>query len=392
MFKKNFTVLLVDDETTARKLIGERISKIPNVTLAASLANGFSAKKYLLEHQVDIVITDIKMPLMDGLELAAFIKEYAPHCPIVIISGYDEFEYARQAIQYGVKEYLLKPIKFQKIVEVVEKLCNEVHARRESTLRQVYNEDIKLENQLYQMAVNGTLREAWSDMILKQMPQVGIVVRVEAETIGMDAREASIKYKNILQEILHGYHVLRFRWRPGMYEFLLLREELKEHLSLLAVPEYLGRVLEKNVVWTEVCNVNSIEELTEISISAKKEDKNEAILFACNYMKEHLSEPLTRYEVAANVYLSPSYFGHMFKKQMGIGYNEYLSELRVTKAKQLLKSNMAIRDVAVAVGFHDAKYFSDIFYKRTGYIPSEWRRALLAGKISEGDTYEEDLC
>ena len=112
----------------------------------------------------------------------------------------------------------------------------------------------------------------------------------------------------------------------------------------------------------EICKQIREKKNTPIlMVSAKKEDKNEAILFARNYMKEHLSEPLTRDEVAANVYLSPSYFGHLFKKQMGIGYNEYLSELRVTKAKQLLKSNMAISDVAVAVGFHDAKYFSDIF-------------------------------
>ena len=68
---------------------------------------------------------------------------------------------------------------------------------------------------------------------------------------------------------------------------------------------------------------------------------------------------------------------------MGMGYNEYLSELRIDQAKKLLKTNMAVRDIAVAVGFNDSKYFSDIFYKKTGYIPSEWRRALLYGRVSE---------
>lgn len=134
MYRETYSVMLVDDEAYTRKLVGERISKIPGVTLAASLPNGFGAKRYLLEHVVDIVVTDIKMPLLDGLELAEFISEFVPSCPIIIISGYGEFEYARKAIQFGVKDYLLKPIQFKQIVEIIEKSCRTVQQRREQVL------------------------------------------------------------------------------------------------------------------------------------------------------------------------------------------------------------------------------------------------------------------
>ena len=70
MVKDVCSVLLVDDEPLPRKLLAERIAKIPGMEVAASLSDGLSAKNYLLEHPVDVVMTDIRMPGMDGLELA----------------------------------------------------------------------------------------------------------------------------------------------------------------------------------------------------------------------------------------------------------------------------------------------------------------------------------
>ncbi len=113
------TILLVDDEEFSRKLLENRLGKLPDATVIG-LPNGLSAKKYLLEHVVDIVITDIRMPFMDGLELVSFISRLCPNCQSVIISGYGEFEYAKRAIQYGVKEYLLKPVQLENLVDVVK--------------------------------------------------------------------------------------------------------------------------------------------------------------------------------------------------------------------------------------------------------------------------------
>ena len=73
-----------------------------------------------------------------------------------------------------------------------------------------------------------------------------------------------------------------------------------------------------------------------------------------------------------------------------MGYSEYLTELRIRQAKKILRQNLSVREVAAAVGFQDAKYFSEIFVKRTGYVPSEYRRALLNGEISQEDCHETD--
>lgn len=386
MFKQNYSILLVDDENYARQLLGERIGKIPNVSLAASVTNGISAQKYLREHVVDMVFTDVNMPLMDGLELAAFTRKFAPFCPVVIISGYEEFEYARKAIQYGVKEYLLKPVTFGLIVETVEKCCKEVDRRRAELLLPQYNPYEKLEQQLYKSFVKGETSDCWIEQMEELMQQKGTIVRIEPKTAtGMKKEELSVIYKNILNDVLSGQIALRLGYTQEKYEYLIITRNLENHRLVKVIPEYLDRILEHPINWSVVREVSSAKELASLSETSLTDEGNEQIEAACRYMRENLGKMITRDEVAGAVWLSPSYFSHLFKQTMGIGYNEYLTELRIRQAKKLLLQNVSISDIAVSVGFRDARYFSNIFQQKTGYTPSEYRRALLNGEISQED-------
>ena len=112
----------------------------------------------------------------------------------------------------------------------------------------------------------------------------------------------------------------------------------------------------------------------------KGADKQKAVFAACEYMKSHLMDPLTRDFVAKKVFLTPCYFSSLFKMETGKGFNEYLTELRIMQAKKLLAKNLPIREVGYAVGFRDSRYFSDVFRKATGYLPSQYRNALLKGE------------
>lgn len=384
MFKHNYSVLLVDDENCARKLIGERIGKISDVTVAASVPNGFSAKKYLREHVVDIIFTDIKMPLMDGLELAGFAKEFVPSCPVVIISGHEEFEYARKAIQYGVKEYLLKPVMFSQIVEVVDRCCSEVREKREKLLLPQYQAHEDLEQQIYRTYAKGESSDVWLPKLEQLMSQKGSVVSIQPSEIEKRGKEElSVIYKNILCEALPGQLVLRLGYTQEQYEYLIIQQSIEDCRTLTAIPEYLDRILERPVRWTEVGVVNSAQELATMYVSMRTEDGNAQIKAACRYMEKNMGKMITRDEVAEQVWLSPSYFSRLFKQVVGVGYNEYLTELRIKKAKQLLLQNISVADIAGIVGFSDARYFGIIFHKKTGYTPSEYRRALLTGKVSQ---------
>ena len=126
-----YRILLVDDEILVRDAIKENIDwKSIDCELVGDCENGKQAAEFVQEHPVDIVLTDILMPYMDGMELSHFLHDNYPDIVIVIFSGFGEFEYAKKAIQYGVSEYLLKPVTAMELTGVIEKMKQKVDQQR----------------------------------------------------------------------------------------------------------------------------------------------------------------------------------------------------------------------------------------------------------------------
>jgi two-component system response regulator YesN len=127
------TLLIVDDEAEIRS--GLR-SIIPwedyNVSVIGTAASGAEALDKIRYYEPDIVITDIQMPGMSGLELVERAKKEQFDCSFVILSGYDEFEYAKSAIRYGVREYLLKPISIKELTELILTLKEDILNKRDN--------------------------------------------------------------------------------------------------------------------------------------------------------------------------------------------------------------------------------------------------------------------
>lgn len=126
-----YRILLVDDEILVRDAIKENIDwGAIDCELVGDCENGKQAAEFVKEHPVDIVLTDILMPYMDGMELSHFLHDNYPEIVIVIFSGFGEFEYAKKAIQYGVSEYLLKPVTAMELTGVIEKMKKKVEQWR----------------------------------------------------------------------------------------------------------------------------------------------------------------------------------------------------------------------------------------------------------------------
>ena len=126
-----YRILLVDDEILVRDAIKENIDwKSMDCELVGDCENGKQAAEFVQQHEVDIVLTDILMPYMDGMELSRFLHDNYPDIVIVIFSGFGEFEYAKKAIQYGVSEYLLKPVTAIELTGVIEKMKKKVDQQR----------------------------------------------------------------------------------------------------------------------------------------------------------------------------------------------------------------------------------------------------------------------
>ena len=384
MLKHNYSVMLVDDENHARTLIEERINKISDMNVVASLPNGLAAQKYMREHVVDVVISDIKMPLMDGIKLAAFMKHFDSKCPKILISGFEEFEYAKKAIQYGVKDYLMKPLQMKNVIEALERCCEEVSQRRERLLDTYLKENEALEKKLHETFDEGADEKKWLSEVNDMLIDKGKVVCIKPSRMPEKKRqELAAIYKNLLLDALPGNKVVCLWYRlDDSFGYLILPEQEEECRLVKAIPEYLDRILELPVEWTEIAEVASAEELAGLALSYSPNKKNTQIEEACKYMRENLGRDISREEVAERVWLSPSYFSHLFKSVMGTGYNEYLTELRIERAKELLIKNFSVLEIASAVGFQNARYFSRIFRKKTGYTPSGYRRAVLNGELN----------
>jgi len=127
--RKKITVVVVEDEKLIAKSIVNNIEKVQGdfevIGVTYNGEDGFALVRSLLPN---VLFTDIKMPIMDGLKLISMVKENFPFIKIVVVSGYDDFEYARAALHNNVSDYLLKPINLLELQKTLHRIQNELVA------------------------------------------------------------------------------------------------------------------------------------------------------------------------------------------------------------------------------------------------------------------------
>src|SRR5919108_2844755 len=131
MAAMSYKVFFVEDEIITREGIRDNVDwQASGFEFCGEATDGEIALPLLRAAQPDVLITDIKMPFMDGLKLSKIVRERMPQTKIVILSGHDEFEYAQQAIQLGVTEYLLKPVTVHSLHQVLRRLAAQLDRER----------------------------------------------------------------------------------------------------------------------------------------------------------------------------------------------------------------------------------------------------------------------
>ncbi len=162
---EEYRVLLADDEEEIRTGISRKIDWASlGLALVGEAGNGEEALELAEQLRPDVVLTDIKMPFLDGLELCRRLRVSLPGARLVVFSGFDDFEYARQAMSMGVSEYILKPINAPELRQVLEKLREQLDRQRlerrdMETLRRRYEESLPVLRELfYTRLLSGQLR------------------------------------------------------------------------------------------------------------------------------------------------------------------------------------------------------------------------------------------
>ena len=143
-FAKMYTVLLTDDESTVLDTLTTQIHwQQLGVSTVLTASDGNQALEIMSSQKVDLLITDIQMPHMDGLTLLHEVRTFYPDTHCVLLTAYGEFEYARQAMQLGVENYLLKPLQMEELEETIEKALDNIYASRTIT-KELFRNNILL--------------------------------------------------------------------------------------------------------------------------------------------------------------------------------------------------------------------------------------------------------
>lgn len=410
-------VFLVDDEVVIREGIRESFpwDETP-YTLVGEAPDGEMALPMIRDTNPDIVITDIKMPFMDGIELCRMLRAQMPWIGIIILSGYDEFEYARQCLQLGVMEYLLKPIDSEELRKNLDK----VRVRLEEEKKQREHAE-SLRARMHGQADGRFLKEKligtlYSDEAmkedaentLKQLHAMGSPMTASCYAVVDAAFSPVEKGQDLAFNLAEGSGGVVHASGSRTGTRLLILGDTAQDTEERAYAFASSLVMELERVGCEKIMVGIgeiVEKPEDILVSFKSarhirhllEEKADAesrilgvremgdkagdagtpsvIHDAKLYMSQHFCDPnLMLQDVAKAVNMSNSRFSTVFSQQSGKTFTEYLIYLRLNKAKELLRTtDMKSSEIAHETGYNDAHYFSYIFKKNTGMTPSEYR-------------------
>jgi len=409
-------VFLAEDEFVVREGIKNNIDwGAHGYQFCGEAGDGEVAFSMIKEQRPDILITDIKMPFMDGLTLSRLVKAEIPSVEIILLTGYEDFEYAKEAISIGVASYLSKPISGDNLLKEVSKVAKRIEDKNlEKELAKKYEENMKERAELLKQTVD----------MLSVVPSSYEWALNAAKKSEKDAssihEDTSFKDEEILQEI-DPRHIDKKKVK----EFLRIGEEedterfleeflgamgknairstmLRQYISMdfyFCVTDFVENELglsrnevdalipASKLLSDEKATCDYLADIVKKAITLRKENSQGRYRDVVNeviaYIDEHFSdEELSLNTVASHVNFSPNHLSAVFRQETGQTFIKYLTDLRLEKAKELLLStSKKSNEIGLMVGYKDPHYFSFLFKKTFGMTTTQYR----GGKAVEGD-------
>jgi two-component system, response regulator YesN len=394
-------VMIADDEPKIRRGLKTLISSFGfDLEVIAEAEDGETALRLGREFDPDIMLVDVRMPFMSGLEFIEGIKATLPGKIVIIISGHDEFEYAQQAVRLGVFDYVLKPVDAKSFREVIERALAKLESRRETERYEAWafeqlerNLPVLRERFLRDWIIGSLSRtevaEGLSFLKIALAAPVTLLAarfteRSHQGQAGMERsrRLALVALRTVMEEALphDGAYVFEddtetvLAIAPGFSaEALVALAETIERrateqfyeapsLATRVVPDPLGGLED---AYEELC--------AEISGGDGSES---FVVLARNFIDKHYWNPdLCLEDAAADLQISPGYLSRLMKRETGFSFVEYVNRIRVKKATILMSDPAAKAfEVAERVGYRSQHYFSRAFKKVTGTSPTDHRK------------------
>lgn len=340
-------VQIVDDEPIVRMGLKHLIPwEDYDFKICCEAQNGAEALEQLELYDIDLIITDIEMPIMNGIEYIKLIKNRKKKPKIIILTAYAEFEYAKTAIEVGVLGYILKPIDEGQIIETLDQI-------RKSEIIKVnrnYNREDDRELIKYILLSDNRAFDVM-DQIIEKERSYGIE----------ELNNTCFRLNSILEEVANQL--------LSKYENINKLEPIYRYLEFQFIDQ-----------WTKERVLNEFKEnvtmLFQITSQYHLMYKDNIVRQACNYVVSHIDEKISLSVVSEELGISKNYFCSLFKNEIGENFNNYVTKIKMKRAKFLLKEkNMKIYEVCDYLGYADNTYFTKLFKKYVGITPHEYKKA-----------------
>ncbi|QUI25385.1 response regulator [Vallitalea pronyensis] len=278
MTKERLHVVIVDDEYLIRELLSEKVNwESVGCKLVLKASSALEVYDYMDEHPIDILITDINMPIIDGLAMAKKIKENDSSIKIVVLTGYDDFEYAKTGIDIGIEGYILKPIDYEEIETVVKKMVADIYDELEKKIAY----DIlleRIENEKAYMRERIFLKLISQKVAIEPINEYGelydIPVESEHHQIGMidffsknsdngskiEAYKSMLKGKIILEEIIGARQESQQVYLFSDVNNMLYIYNANSHFNMVTVLNYYVKVLNQSGIKDMIIGISTMKD------------------------------------------------------------------------------------------------------------------------------------
>lgn len=309
--------------------------------------NGDEAYELAMRYDPDLILSDISMPLMNGLELCKKIRTVMIETPIILLSAYDDFEYAQTAITYGVSSYLLKPInklKIQKLIQLIDSITTQKKEKADYYWR-LFGGDI-------QQNILNALKNLDSEFIIDFFDN-------KIKNISIANKDKKIIYIGLINIMYKYFDDIGFK----MSAIISSKEKALEKVIRMNNTQEIENYVQQMYI-----------DVIQQAITKKSNNKEPIIEDIKKYIKDNYNKEILSVSLLSqNFNISSSYLSYTFKLSMGVNPSVYITHIRIKNACELLKvPHTKVSDVAEAVGYHDSLYFSKVFKKIIGITPSEY--------------------
>lgn len=420
-----YNVIIVDHEFAVREGLKDYFkNNFDSFEICNEFDDGERALEYIRENpdKVDVVITDIIMPNRTGIDLAREIHQQSTDTIVVFLSGFRDFEYAKQAIKYNVFAYMEKPVDFFELDEVFEDIKKHLRKKKKSENNDILEEKKLLITQLlveiysgffnsYEQLIAHVKRLGFNELVIKR-PCAKFTVEIKNKNsdwkYGTEGQEVAIqnafRFKNI--------KIFNIFSSNGSMDMLAVSGDFFSNDTDDGFRENIQRILEEGAlalkeidIDVDITDIGFFDDLYSLNTSSrdligKKSDKlknalnmellsgsfdeinencNITIKKSLRWIAENYNKNITLSDAANYVMLSPVYYGRLFKLNVGISFTNYLLDYRLDKARRLLTETMHnVREISILVGYKDANYFIRLFKKKYGISPNEFKKKKLA--------------